>query len=126
MAVAVGVARHATSVLATTSLANTNTLTSATNQPAPNDRLRFSNEAYQVNAEPGQFESVGGRLMTWIDISSQHPDASKQAWVFDSQQTGRAVNNVRGGSMRVRVVWRDSNRWRKIENTNFLAQPSLR
>jgi len=98
----------------------------STNQAAPNDRLRFSNEAYQVNGEPGQFESVGGRLMTWIDISSQHPDASKQAWVFDSQQTGRAVNNVRGGSMRVRVVWRDSNRWRKIENTNFLAQPSLR
>ncbi len=99
-----------------------------TNQPAPNDRLRFSNEAYQVNENPGAFETVGGRLMTYIDISSQHAEAvpSKQAWVFDSQQTGRAVDNVRGGSMRVRVVWRDASRWRKVENINFLAAPSDR
>ena len=97
-----------------------------TNQAAPNDRLRFANEAYQVNGEPGAFESVGGRLLTWIDIGSQHSDAGKQAWVFDSQQTGRAVDNVRGGSMRVRVVWRDAKRWRRVENINFLAQPSTR
>ena len=32
-----------------------------TNQAAPNDRLRFSNEAYQVNGDPGLFEVVGGR-----------------------------------------------------------------
>ena len=97
-----------------------------TNQAAPNDRLRFTNEAYQVNADPGSFESVGGRLLTWIDIGTQHDGASKQAWFFDSQQTGRAVDNIRGGSMRVRVVWRDANRWRKVDNSNFLAQPSLR
>ena len=97
-----------------------------TNVAAPGDRLRFSNEAYQVNAEPGAFESLGGRLLTWIDISSQHAEASKQAWVFDSQQTGRAVSNVRGGSMRMRILWCDSKRWRKVDNINFLAQPSTR
>jgi prepilin-type N-terminal cleavage/methylation domain-containing protein len=97
-----------------------------TNQPAPNDRLRFSNEAFQVNSDPGAFESVGGRLMSWIDIGTQHTEAGKQNWVFDSQQTGRAVSNVRGGSMRVRVVWRDASRWRRVENISFLAQPSTR
>ena len=97
-----------------------------TNQTAPNDRLRFTNEAYQVNGDSSSFESVGGRLMTWIDVGTQHSEAASQAWVFDSQQTGRSVNNIRGGSMRVRVIWRDTNRWRKIENSSFLAQPSLR
>jgi len=97
-----------------------------TNQAAPNDRLRFANESYQVNGDPFQFETVAGRLMTWIDISSQHQEAVQQAWTFDSQQTGRAVNNVRGGSLRERVIWRDANRWRVLDNSTFLAQPSLR
>jgi len=95
-----------------------------TNQPAPADRLRFANEAYQVNGDAGLFEVVGGRLMTWIDIGSQHPNAGPQAWFFDSQQTGRSVDNVRGGSMQVRVVWRDTKRWRKVDNITFLTQPS--
>jgi hypothetical protein len=64
--------------------------------------------------------------MTWIDIGTQHPDAGSQAWVFDSQQTGRSVDNVRGGSMQVRVVWRDAKRWRKVDNITFLTQPSNR
>jgi hypothetical protein len=64
--------------------------------------------------------------MTWIDIGTQHSVASMQGWVFDSQQTGRAVSNVRGGSMRVRVVWRDASRWRRVQNVTFLAQPSNR
>jgi prepilin-type N-terminal cleavage/methylation domain-containing protein len=98
----------------------------STNLPAPNNRLRFSNEAFQVNSDPGAFDTVGTRLMTFIDIGTQHAEAGTQAWVFDSQQTGRAVNNVRGGSMRVRVVWRDAKRWRRVENISFLAQPSLR
>lgn len=97
-----------------------------TNQPAPDDRKRFDNEAYQVNAESAGFEVVGGRLMTWIDVATQHPEAVAQAWTFDSERTGRAVSSIRGGSTRVRVVWRDAGRWRKVENSTFISQPSLR
>jgi prepilin-type N-terminal cleavage/methylation domain-containing protein len=99
----------------------------STNQPAPNNRLRFANESYQINADATLFENVGGALLTWIELKSQHdPDASMQLWKWDYTQTGRAVSNVRGGSLRSRVIWKSAQRWRKVDNDTFLNQSITR
>jgi prepilin-type N-terminal cleavage/methylation domain-containing protein len=98
-----------------------------TNLAAPNNRLRFANETYQINADSAQFTRFGNTVLTWIDLKSQHdPDASGQAWSWDYTQTGRAVNNVRGASLRSRVIWKSATRWRKVDNDTFLNQSITR
>jgi prepilin-type N-terminal cleavage/methylation domain-containing protein len=92
---------------------------------------RFSNEAYRINADSSQFEAINGVNMTWIDLTSQHPEAAPpggnnnqqgQNWLWDDTQTGQAVSSVQGGSVKARVIWRDASHWRKVDNDTLLPQ----
>ena len=81
---------------------------------------RFTGESYQLNDNPALFENFNGQLLTWLDISSQHPAATSEQWRFTSAETGRAVSNVIGASVKSRVIWRGSDRWRRDEDTTIL------
>ena len=82
---------------------------------------RYANEAFRINADTGLFENFGGRNYTWIDFSIIHPGSR-----FDSTTTGRAVGDIRGSSLRSRVIWKDASRWRKADTELLLTAPALR
>lgn len=84
---------------------------------------RFTNEAYLINDNAALFENLNGTELTWIDIKQQHSEAGTEGWKWDPAQTGFAVRNVQGGSLKSRVVWRSSDRWRKVDNDTFLTPP---
>ena len=82
---------------------------------------RYTNEAFRINADPGLFESFGGKNYSWIDFTSKHTGSR-----FDATSTGRAIGDIRGSSIRSRVIWREATRWRKADTELLLTQPSLR
>ena len=81
---------------------------------------RYTNESFRINNEPGLFETIGGKTVTWIDFSTKHPGSR-----FDATTNGRAVGDIRGGSVRSRVIWKDSSRWRKSDTELLITQPAL-
>ncbi len=96
----------------------------STNQAAPNDVRQFSNEAYRINDNPALYETLNGVRLTWIDLVSQHPEAAAtgQNWQWNSGYNGLAVSSVQGGSVKSRVIWRDADHWRKVDNDTILPQ----
>lgn len=66
-------------------------------------------------------ESVGGRPLCYIDIRDIKPTAV--ALDLDAYNTyGYAVRGVRGASFKVRVVWKQSNRWQRYEIETILMR----
>lgn len=99
-----------------------------TNDPA-NPMRRFNGEAYRINDNASLFLTASvnnGVRLTWIDLKSLHPEAAAQNWQFTSAPTGIAVSHVQGVSMKTRVIWKDSGRWRRRDDDTILVQPSRR
>jgi hypothetical protein len=91
----------------------------------PNNPIRrFNGEAYRINDNPALFESPGPISLTWIDLKTLHPEAVQQGWRLTSLPTGIAVSHVQGASIKARVIWKDSGRWRRRDNETILVQPS--
>lgn len=66
-------------------------------------------------------ESVGGRPLCYIDIRDIKPTAV--ALDLDAYNTyGYVVRGVRGASFKVRVVWKQSNRWQRYEIETILTR----
>lgn len=71
-----------------------------------------TNQTLRINDNTALNETIGGRSYTWVDIASIHPDATG----FSTVPTGRAVSFVQGLSVRSRIVWLDTSRWRHVDN----------
>jgi prepilin-type N-terminal cleavage/methylation domain-containing protein len=78
-----------------------------------------TNETYKINEDPAQYENLNNIPLTWIDVQRNHPNIT----ALTAARTGRAVNNVHGGSVKARVVWRNSsNRWRRVDSETFISK----
>ena len=89
----------------------------------------YTNETYQIHEADTIADPVG---RPYIDVKEQHPNATQ----FNISLTGRAVENVQGGSIKSRVIWNNgaqrytdqnnnsrlNTRWRKVDNDTFLLQ----
>lgn len=80
--------------------------------PAANNPI--SNEVYQIVGDPALYDSFN---LPYIDTKSKHPTFTG----FSATQTGLAVLNVQGVSVKSRIAWRDGSRWRKLDNDTILA-----
>lgn len=84
----------------------------------PTGIRHYSNETYKINEDPGQYQTFDNLPLTWLDVKTQHSDIQS----LTPQRTGRAVNNVHGGSVKARILWRNNtNRWRKVESETYLS-----
>lgn len=90
-----------------------------------------TNESFRINPLRATFETVGGRVLTYIDLTDKHPDAV--GW--DTAPSGIAANGVQGISFKSRVLWTNGStvsqvavgnvvhtRWRKIDLDTFLTR----
>lgn len=104
-----------------------------------NSRLkRFNSEVYRITPDAASFDATLG--LPYIDIRDQHPEAVSEGWALSTEETGAAVNNVRGMSLKSRVVWLDSSspskdasgnttilkRWRSVSSDTLLSKRSDR
>jgi prepilin-type N-terminal cleavage/methylation domain-containing protein len=85
---------------------------------------RHTNATYQIQDNAADYESINGKLYTYIDLGS----------ALNSTATGRAIDNVQGASLKSRVAWIGSvdttkdaggnpvvlKRWRKVDNDTVL------
>ncbi len=78
--------------------------------------LHYSNDAYKTQQVRGA--SLGNIPLCYIDVSEKHPTFT----VFNARRTGKAVDNVHGGSVTARIVWRNGTRWRKLDSETFLSK----
>ena len=89
------------------------------------------NESYRLNANPGQFQNLNGRVLTWIDLQEKHQDAT--GW--DPVPAGQPAVGVQGVSFRSRVIWTSGGtvetssvgttartRWRRVDLDTFLTR----
>src|SRR5439155_16267809 len=44
---------------------------------------KVNNESYRIAANRSQFETINGRVLTWIDLQDKHTDAT--GWDFGSR-----------------------------------------
>jgi prepilin-type N-terminal cleavage/methylation domain-containing protein len=81
---------------------------------------RFTNEAFQITDNPALSDLNG---LPFVDLTTAHPEAAppNENWTLTAAQTGQAVGNVQGASLKSRVIWRSSGRWRKVDNDTFLV-----
>ena len=75
------------------------------------------NQSFQITEDPTQFDTTVSPPLPYIDVTSITGGAG-----FSAVQTGRRVNNVQGISIKARVVWEDSLRWRHVDNDSVLIQ----
>ena len=87
---------------------------------------RFSGEAYRLNDNAGINASLAGNSLTWLDLESQHPEAVAENWELTAVPTGIACSSVQGASVKARVIWKDTGRWRRRDDETILVQPSRR
>ncbi len=78
----------------------------------------FSSESYKTNEDRTLNETLGDIELTWIDVTRTHSNIRS----LSPARTGKAVNNVHGGSVKARIVWRDTARWRKLDSETFLTK----
>jgi prepilin-type N-terminal cleavage/methylation domain-containing protein len=96
---------------------------------------RAKNETFRINDNPGQFETIGGRTLTWLDIDPDPNDGVVRNWAL--QDPVQPAVGVLGISFRSRVMWSDTGqivdtgngpvsrqRWRKVDVDNFLTRTS--
>jgi len=67
--------------------------------------LHYSSETYRISG-PEAFDPALG--LPFVDIRDQHPEAVANGWQLSTTETGFAVSNVRGVSVKSRVIWQDS------------------
>jgi len=97
---------------------------------------KITNKAFRINARRGAFATltvpgVGPRVLTWIDLKDEFPNAV--AW--DPTVTGQAAVGVQGVSFRSRVIWSNGSRivetsagnvittrWRRVDVDTFLTR----
>ena len=84
-----------------------------------NANTPISNEVYQIVSDPALLDSFN---LPYIDTQSKHPSFTG----FSATQTGLAVLNVQGVSVKSRVAWRAGSRWRKLDNDTILAATPLK
>ncbi len=77
----------------------------------------FRNQSYQITSDSAQFDSSVSPALPYIDVSSTTGGAG-----FSAAQTGRRVSNVQGLSVKSRVIWEDTKRWRHSDNDSVLIQ----
>ena len=87
---------------------------------------KFSGETFVTNDNPALFETFTGQRLTWIDLSDQHSAAADAGspWTFTTASSGRSVNNVKGVSVKSRVIWRTNTRWKTAEDVSKLTDNS--
>ncbi|MCW3095989.1 MAG: prepilin-type N-terminal cleavage/methylation domain [Chthonomonadaceae bacterium] len=84
-----------------------------------NANVPISNEAYQIVGDPALYDSFN---LPYIDTKSKHPAFTG----FSAIQSGLAVLNVQGVSVKSRVAWRAGSRWRKLDNDTILAATPIK
>ncbi len=89
-----------------------------------NNNTPYTHEIYQIIDNQAQFDTLNGSSLPYIDITDQHADIKSQTPTFTAQVTGRAISYVQGVSLKSRVIWRSSDRWRKIDNDTVLQSSS--
>lgn len=104
----------------------------------PGEFKRFAGETYQITDRRVEFDPTLN--LPYIDLTTLHPEAATEAWQLTAAQTGLAVNNVQGASLKARVIWRGSTqrtteadgttsftaRWRKLENETIIMPAPVR
>ncbi len=98
----------------------------------------FKNATFKIQDAPLQFESLGtkGILYPWIDVRDSFPNADAEhvpqggasgdaITGFTAAPTGRAVSQVRGLSVKSRVIWKDRNNFRRIDQDSVLTTDRL-
>ncbi len=80
--------------------------------------VRYSGELFKINDNPAEFQTLsGGGQFTWIDVSQLHANAVSFAL---DPPSGRTVNNIQGGSVKARAIWRSGDHWNKIDNETYI------
>lgn len=99
----------------------------------------FKNETFQIEDNRTKYDTVG---LPYIDITATHQyadaehranGASPPAMMspeetitgFTAKPTGRAVNSVRGLSIKSRVMWKSGSRFRTIDQDSILPTDRL-
>ena len=96
----------------------------------------YKNEAFKLPDQPSSFESVNGNLYPYIDILTTHNTADAQHITqggaatdpitgFTGAPTGRAISNLRGLSIKSRVIWKSSGRFLQIDQDSVLPTERL-
>jgi type II secretory pathway pseudopilin PulG len=68
-------------------------------------KVNVNNEAYRINANRAQFETINGVTLTWIDLLEKHSNPAAVAWDYSS--SGLPAAGVQGVSFRARVIWKN-------------------
>ncbi len=93
----------------------------------------FKNETFQIQDDRAQYDAVG---LPFIDITTTHINSDSEHLAngatgpepitgFTAKPTGRAINSVRGLSIKSRVMWKSSSRFRTIDQDSILPTDRL-
>jgi len=109
-----------------------------TNQSGASRLKHFNSETYRISPDATAFDATLG--LPFIDIRDQHPEAVSEAWAFSTEESGQAVANVQGASLKSRVLWLDSStaskdaagnnvilhRWRRVDSDTLITKNNSR
>ena len=93
----------------------------------------FKNETFQILNDPTQYDAMN---LPYIDITTTHAQSDNEHLAngatapenitgFSAKPTGRAINTLRGLSIKSRVMWKSSNRFRRIDQESILPTDRL-
>jgi prepilin-type N-terminal cleavage/methylation domain-containing protein len=98
----------------------------------------YKNDTFRISDNPADFTPINGTLYPSIDVTDtdHHPtadnehipqggSASDAITGITDQVSGRAVNNLRGLSIKSRVIWKSSGRIRQIDQDSVLPTDRL-
>ena len=94
----------------------------------------YKNATFKIQDQPSLFETLPpvGQMYPWIDIKDIYKKADNEhvpqggaagdaITGFTAAPTGRAVSYLRGLSFKSRVIWKDRNNFRRIDQDSVLT-----
>ena len=98
----------------------------------------YKNDTFRLSNNPADFKNINGTLYPYIDVTDaeHHPTADNEhvpqggsagdaITGFTNQVSGRAINYLRGLSIKSRVIWKSSGRIRQIDQDSVLPTDRL-
>lgn len=82
----------------------------------------YKNESFKIQDNPANFDAVN---LPYIDIADADHHLADNLTGFTAAPTGRAVNDLRGLSLKSRVIWKSSGRFRRIDQDSVLPTDRL-